>query len=86
MRPTDQLPAQASAWHRRWRRLAAFGVLRLALLVTLWLVLVGGFAWLGGSEAGLRWAGARLVQASGGCLQIDGLGGRLPCPPREPGQ
>lgn len=52
-------------------------MLRLALLVTLWLVLVGGFAWLGGSEAGLRWAGARLVQASGGCLQIDGLGGRL---------
>ncbi len=77
MPPVDRLPTRMSAWHRGWRRLLAVGALRLSLFALVWGVLVGGFAWLGGSEAGLRWAGARLTQASGGQLQIDGLGGRL---------
>lgn len=77
MQPVDQLPTVPSAWHRRWRRRLAVGALRLSLFAAVWAGLVGGFAWLGGSEAGLRWAGARLTQASGGQLQIDGLGGRL---------
>ena len=65
MQPADRLPSTASAWHRRWRRLAAFGVLRLVLFVALWVALVvllageGGLAYRRGEDTAER--GARTL-------------------------
>ena len=64
MNETARLPKPPC---RRW---AARALLALALLG-------GGAAWLVASQSGLRLACAALVQASGGRLQIDDVGGRL---------
>ncbi|MBS1228487.1 MAG: hypothetical protein H6R17_1764 [Proteobacteria bacterium] len=56
---------------RRW---AARSLILLALFGS---ALLGGGAWLAGSESGLRWLCAALVRSSGERLQIDDAGGRL---------
>ena len=75
--PIFPTPPATRAWHRRWRRLLAVGLLRVVVLGSLGFALVCAVAWLGGSQSGLRWICATLVEASAGRLQVAGAEGRL---------
>lgn len=76
-------PPPAPRTRRRWT--GALPGRRLAALLVLALTLAVAAGWLLNSEAGLRWAAARLAAASDGALRVEQPAGRLLGPLRAAG-